>query len=196
MMVEKTFLPKVAPKLTTIGVVLIPVCVAINLIGHVISQALRLPIFLDVIGTILAGILGGIWAGALTGLLTNVVAAVLVSPTWLPYFIVSVLIGITAAVLARWGWFSTIPRTIVSGLIIALVAIVSSAPITAWYGGVTGAGANVITAYFLATGRTLIESVLGEAIIAEPVDKILSCLVCYAIVNSLPTRTRQQFYVA
>lgn len=191
----KISLPRVAPALTTMGVVLIPVAVGINLVGHFLCQALRLPIFLDVLGTILAGILGGIWAGALTGLITNIVEAMIISPTWLPYFIVNVLCGVAAAFLAKAGWFRDIPRTIVSGIVIALVAIISSAPITAYvYGGVVGAGSDAITAYFLATGQELMTSVLGSTIIVEPADKIISCLVCYFIVINLPTRTREQFY--
>lgn len=180
--------------LTTMAWILIPVGVGINLAGHFIAQALRLPIYLDVIGTIIVGILAGPWAGALAGLMTNVAAALILTPTWLPYAVVSILIGIAAGLLQRAGWFDTIWRTVVSGLIITVVAVVSSAPITVLvFGGVTGAGTDLIRGYLLATGQELIQSVVTTAIIVEPVDKILSALVGYLVVTNLPDRYRRQF---
>jgi energy-coupling factor transport system substrate-specific component len=174
--------------------ILIPVGVGINLVGHFIAQALRLPIFLDVIGTILVGVLAGPWAGAITGLVTNVVAALILTPTWLPYAIVNILIGIAAGYLARAGWFRDIPRTVVSGFIIAVIAVVSSAPITAYlFGGVTGAGEDFIRAYLYATGQTLLQGAITASAITEPVDKILSALVAYLVVANLPERTRERF---
>lgn len=180
--------------LTTMAWILIPVGVGINLVGHFIAQTLRLPIFLDVIGTILTGVLAGPWAGALTGLVTNVVAALILTPTWLPYAIVNILIGIAAGYLARAGWFSNIWRTVVSGFIIAVIAVISSAPITAYlFGGVTGAGEDFIRAYLYATGQTLLQGAITASAITEPVDKILSALVAYLVVTNLPARYRERF---
>lgn len=180
--------------LTTMAWILIPIGVGINLVGHFIAQTLRLPIFLDVIGTILVAVLAGPWAGAIAGLVTNVVAALILTPTWLPYAIVNILIGIAAGYLARAGWFRDIPRTVVSGFIIAVIAVVSSAPITAYlFGGVTGAGEDFIRAYLYATGQTLLQGAVTASAITEPVDKILSSLVAYLVVNNLPERYRERF---
>jgi energy-coupling factor transport system substrate-specific component len=180
--------------LTTMAWILIPVGVGINLVGHFIAQTLRLPIFLDVIGTILVGVLAGPWAGAIAGLVTNVVAALILTPTWLPYAIVNILIGIAAGYLARGGWFRDVPRTVVSGFIIAVIGVVSSAPITAYvYGGVTGAGEDVIRAYLYATGQNLLQGALTASAITEPVDKILSALIVYVVINNLPRRYRERF---
>jgi energy-coupling factor transport system substrate-specific component len=181
-------------RLSTMAWILIPVGVGINLAGHFIAQALRLPIFLDVIGTIIVGVLAGPLAGALTGLVTNVAAALILTPTWLPYAIVNILIGVAAGYLARAGWFDDIPRSIGSGLILAVIGIVVSAPITVFvYGGVTGSGSDIIRAALIATGRQLMETVITTSVIFEPIDKILSALVAYAVVRNLPERYRRQF---
>ena len=50
---------------------LMPVAIAINIAVGAIIVALRLPIYLDSIGTVLVGVLAGPWAGALTGLLVE-----------------------------------------------------------------------------------------------------------------------------
>jgi energy-coupling factor transport system substrate-specific component len=49
--------------------VLIPVAIAINVVIGQIVVFLRLPVYLDSIGTVLVAVLAGPWAGALTGTL-------------------------------------------------------------------------------------------------------------------------------
>jgi energy-coupling factor transport system substrate-specific component len=56
------------------------VAIAINIAVGAIVVVLRLPIYLDSIGTVLVGVLAGPWAGALTGLLANLVWAILPVP--------------------------------------------------------------------------------------------------------------------
>ena len=53
---------------------LIPIAIAINIIlGQTVAAALKVPIYLDSIGTILVGVLAGPIAGALTGALANLI---------------------------------------------------------------------------------------------------------------------------
>ena len=53
---------------------LIPIAIAINIIlGQTVAAALKVPIYLDSIGTILVGVLAGPIAGALTGGLANLI---------------------------------------------------------------------------------------------------------------------------
>ena len=64
----------VARQFTTRVIVLMPVAIAINIIlGSTVQQALKLPIYLDSIGTILVGVLAGPLPGALTGILSNLI---------------------------------------------------------------------------------------------------------------------------
>jgi hypothetical protein len=66
--------------LSTATLTLIPVAIAINIAVGSIVVALRLPIYLDSIGTVLVGVLAGPWAGALTGLLSNLIWSLLPVP--------------------------------------------------------------------------------------------------------------------
>lgn len=66
--------------LSTSVLALMPVAIAINIAVGAIVVALRLPIYLDSIGTVLVGVLAGPWAGALTGLLSNLIWALLPVP--------------------------------------------------------------------------------------------------------------------
>jgi hypothetical protein len=65
---------------TTAILTLMPVAIAINIAVGSIAVALRLPIYLDSIGTVLVGALAGPWAGALTGILSNLIWSILPIP--------------------------------------------------------------------------------------------------------------------
>ena len=65
---------------TTAVLTLMPVAIAINIAVGSITVALRLPIYLDSIGTVLVGALAGPWAGALTGILSNLIWSILPIP--------------------------------------------------------------------------------------------------------------------
>ena len=71
--------PPVA-RLRRLSLTLMPVAIAINIAVGSIAVSLRLPIYLDSIGTVLVGVLAGPWAGALTGLLSNLIWSILPIP--------------------------------------------------------------------------------------------------------------------
>ena len=56
---------------STMTWVLIPVAIAINIVIGQVVIWLRLPVYLDSIGTVFVGVLCGPWAGALTGALST-----------------------------------------------------------------------------------------------------------------------------
>jgi energy-coupling factor transport system substrate-specific component len=122
------------------GILLIPIAVALNLVGAQLVDALKLPIYLDSIGTVLAGILAGPWVGATTGVLSNGVNAIF-SPTYLPYALVSLGLGLASGFLSRAGFFAKPWKVLASGIVLTLVATLIGTPITTYlFGGVTGVG--------------------------------------------------------
>jgi uncharacterized membrane protein YidH (DUF202 family) len=114
-------------------IVLIPIAIAINIIlGQTVAAALKVPIYLDSIGTILVGVLAGPIAGALTGGLSNLIwTYVLPAPFHsdyaAPFFIVAVEIGLLAGVFGRLGFFRSRPNTstdrLVLGAIVSLLIV-------------------------------------------------------------------------
>lgn len=65
---------------STATLVLMSVAIALNVAVGALVVFLRLPIYLDSIGTVLVGVLAGPWAGALTGLLANLIWSILPIP--------------------------------------------------------------------------------------------------------------------
>lgn len=179
---------------TMMSILLIPVAIGINLIGGAIAMALKLPIYLDCVGTILTAVIAGPWVAVVAGALTSVVATITIDPISLPFGLVQIAIALVAGYLANRDWFSTVPKTIIAGVILALTAAVVASPIVAYlFGGVTSAGSAFIVGYLLATGRELLGSVFTAQILTDSADKILSALVTFAIVRSMPERFKIKF---
>lgn len=111
-------------------IVLIPVAIAINIVlGATVQQALKLPIYLDSIGTILVGVLAGPLAGLVTGALANLIWGILLPApigTWTiwPFFITAGVIGFLAGIWGQMGLFRSRKGEQGRALVGAVVAVV------------------------------------------------------------------------
>jgi energy-coupling factor transport system substrate-specific component len=185
----KRFQNSISEDFTTTTWVLIPLGIGINAIGGFIASTLKLPLFLDNIGTILIGILAGPWAAALTGALANIIQAMLGNPVQLAFMPVPVAIGLVTGFMARAGWFDSVKKTIVPAIVLTVVATLIATPIVVLvFGGVTSSGTSLITATLVATGRDLVQSAATAQLLVEFVDKGGSAFVAYFIGKSVPTR--------
>jgi hypothetical protein len=105
-------------------IVLIPIAIAINIVlGYTVQTILKLPIYLDSIGTILVGVLAGPIAGALTGILSNLIwqyAPVIGGGTIGPFAITAGVIGFIAGI---WGQLAVYKSRPASGTQLILAAI-------------------------------------------------------------------------
>src|SRR5262252_1863469 len=116
------------PLSATRTLVLIPVAIALNIVlGSTVQQVLKLPIYLDSVGTIVTGVLAGPLAGLVTGALTNliwayVLPAPLAAPTAGPFAITAAVIGALAGL---WGWlgFFRSRRSLEPGVLVAAIGV-------------------------------------------------------------------------
>ena len=111
------------------SLVLIVIAIAINMVGGQLISMLKLPIFLDSIGTLISAVLLGPVVGMITGLLTNLLWGLLTDPIAAAFAPVAMVIGLVAGWLARAGWFRTLPKVVVSGVIITLAVTLVAVPI-------------------------------------------------------------------
>lgn len=110
--------------------VLMPIAMALDVgFGQAMIVALRLPLFLDSIGTVLVAVLAGPLAGALTGLLTALAWSFVVpepfrNPYAAPLVMVPVVVGLLAGRFARGGFLRPRPawprRELAPGALIAV----------------------------------------------------------------------------
>lgn len=260
-------------------IVLIPIAIAINIVvGQTVVAVLKIPIYLDSIGTILVGALAGPLPGMLTGLLANllwtyVLPAPFNYPYAAPFAIVAVEIGLLAGLFARYGFFRSRPNTAwpklflgaaavaliflaigyfgfvpfyagadftffgdtsqaspffllmgyviaigiiaavagillalfwkrdlgvayaaVAGFVTGIISAIISAPIAAVvFGGVTGAGTDLLVAAFQQAGSDLQTAVLQQGLISDPIDKTVSFLIVFVILGTLSRRFVARF---
>lgn len=165
---------------------LIAVAVALNLgVGFVVS-ALKLPFYLDSIGTVLATALGGLGVGLTVGILSVLIGSLYVPTLW-AYVLTSIAIATFTHLAMKVGFLHRLVPTVILGLALGVVSAIFSAPITTYlWKGVSLAGADAVTAFLLATGKTILESVVLSGLATDPVDKLATALIAFALLRRAP----------
>jgi energy-coupling factor transport system substrate-specific component len=165
----------------------LPVAISINLVIGLLVHALKLPLYLDSIGTVFIGFTLGPWWAAVVGASSMFLGGLLLNP-WMPYYAgTAVLIGLISGFWGRLGWQRSITKATALGVVLALAAAVASAPVTVLvFGGVTGSGTTTLVAILRASGKTLVQSVLITGFAVEILDKVITCVVPALMVRSLP----------
>ena len=121
-------------------IVLIPIAIAINIVlGQAVAAALKVPIYMDSIGTIFVGVVAGPVPGMLTGLLANllwtyVLPAPFNSQYAAPFAIVALEIGLLAGIFGRIGWFRSRPATSVPMLLAGFAVVAAIVAAVFFYG--------------------------------------------------------------
>ncbi|MDT2448583.1 ECF transporter S component [Enterococcus avium] len=174
---------------------MIPIAVGINLIGGTLCSALKLPLFLDMIGTVLVACLAGPWVAALCGLITNLFLAIVTNPVFFPYALVSILCGLVTGYLVMAGFFKNIGGAIFTWLACTLTNSFTSSLITIFvYGGATGINtSSLATAALIAATKEIVLSVFSTSIIENLIDKGLVFLIVYWLVKKIPKRFSSQY---
>lgn len=172
----------------------IPLAIGINLGIGAIVQVLKLPIFLDSIGTILAAILIGWRAGSIVGILSFLISSITFFPPAIYFSGTQICIAVFVYFVAKLGYFSNSWKVAISGLGLSIIAAIASAPIIYYlFGGVTGNGIGIFTIYLESIGIAKSNAVLISGFSAEILDKIAQCLIAFYILKSIPQSLLQKF---
>ncbi len=177
-----------------VGLPFIGFCIALNLTVGQITGGLKIPLYLDSIGTILVAVLIGPWSAVLTGSTANILAAALGNPTMMFFIPVVIVIGLFSSFVARLGWFRRWYLVIFGGIVQGILAALASAPISAYlFSGVTLGGSDFLVLYFRSMGNTILQSVFYQGLSSDPVDKTLSYLIVFFLLKSLPITLLTRF---
>lgn len=170
-------------KFTSKKITFMALCIAINSVSAWLAVVLKLPVYLDSIGTIMAGFSFGPAFGILTGII-SAFANSIGDPIAIYFMPTQIIVGFTA------GYFKFLKRDdIVSKLYLApamsIPAAISSALIATYlFGTVTTAGSS----YIVQALRAIMDIsdfaiVLGVQIITDYADKLLSILLVSKVYN-------------
>ncbi len=162
---------------------------ALNLSFGQVVGLLKLPLYLDSLGTVLVAILCGPWAGVIAGCVANTTASIMFSPPMLFFIPTVAVIGAFTGIWARRGFFRKWYTVLAGGILQGILAAIVSAPISAYlFSGITMGGTDFLVMYFRYVGKSILESTFLQGLAADPVDKTITYLVAFLIVRRLPHR--------
>ncbi len=180
---------------TTATLVLIPAAIGINYLGKLFAGVLKLPLWLDSIGTALASMLGGPIVGAISGAANNIIYGLTMDPISFVYALTSIAIGITVGIMAYYGKIDTLWKAILTGIIVAIVATVVSTPLNViFWGGQTGnVWGDALYAYLIAHSVPIWMASFFDELVVDFPDKIATMIIAFLIYKGLPKRLIQVY---
>lgn len=180
-----------ATKWNAATIVLIPVCIGINFLGKMFASALKLPLWLDAIGTCIGAVLGDPIIGGLCGAINNLVYGLIIGDNiTIIYLFTSLGIGIAAGIMARLGFMESFPKSLLTACAAGFAAVVISTPLNViFWGGTTGnVWGDALFAVTQANNMPVwLGSFLDEVVVDVP-DKLITVIVVYFIMLALPKK--------
>ena len=172
--------------------IMIPLGVAIILVGGQVASKLALPLYMDSIGTAIVAAVMGPWVGAVSGVLYNVISA-LISGNMLSvmFGLCNIATAFIIGFMAKSGKFTTWVHAVVATILVALANAIMGAPIAVVvYGGIQGGGVDLVVAGFLAAGQDILSAAFLARVPINLVDKGIACFVAWLILMRLPENMR------
>ena len=187
-------LKNIKAQFTTSSLVLIPIAVGINLLGNLIASTLKLPIYLDLVGTAIAGAIGGGVIAVIVAVLSSTFQGLFINPIYFPFMIVSVINALIIGFCAKRAFFGSFRKAVIPWLVIVAASVISASFVSiAVFGGITGAtGSSVLTAAFIGATQNIVKSVVSSAIIIETADKAIAVFAAVAVLKKIPARMLSQ----
>jgi energy-coupling factor transport system substrate-specific component len=171
--------------------VLIPACIGINYLGKLFASVLKLPLWLDSIGTCIGGILGGPIIGGICGAANNLIFGFTTGDSiTLVYALTSLGIGAAAGIMARLGHMKTFSGALLTACVAGFTAVVISTPLNLiFWGGTTGnIWGDAVFAWSQASGLPVILGSFLDEVVVDIPDKFITLLIVFTIVKGLPRK--------
>ena len=184
---------KITGKMTAYKICLIAFAICINFVGGQIALLLKLPIYLDSIGTVFVASILGPFYGMLPNLLSGLLMGMTVDVYSLYYAPVGIVLGfVTGLVYRKWQpkkW-SIIPAAVV----ITLPSTLISSCITAFlFGGITSSGSSILVQILSKTPLGMVGSCFVVQFITDYIDRVICLFVVAAMTKVLSKRMKESF---
>lgn len=177
-------------KWNKLAIFLIPIGIAVNVVGGQLALMLKVPVFLDCIGTFVVSALCGIVPGLIVAVGTQLINAIS-TPTVLAYIGVGILFVFESHFMAKLGIWKSLPKAVICGVGIAIIDACICVPITAYLlGGFAGTGATTIAAGLMASGWSVFMATLASEIVSETIDKVVCLAIIFFVLKAIPDRLK------
>lgn len=174
----------------------ISIAIAINLIGANLALFLRLPIYLDTIGTLLIAVILGPWYAASTAFLSALINWMTTDIFSLYYSPVAIVVAIITGILIKRNckpssllWKSLIislPGTIIASVITVIL-----------FKGITSSGSSIIAQFLHGIGLDMTSSLILVQVGTDYIDRLISLILVFSAITLLkkhsPNLINQRF---
>lgn len=174
----------------------ISIAIAINLIGANLALFLRLPIYLDTIGTLLIAVILGPWYAASTAFLSALINWMTTDIFSLYYSTVAIVVAIITGILIKRNckpssllWKSLIislPGTIIASVITVIL-----------FKGITSSGSSIIAQFLHGIGLDMTSSLILVQVGTDYIDRLISLILVFSTITLLkkhsPNLINQRF---
>ncbi|HEO2971969.1 TPA: ECF transporter S component [Streptococcus agalactiae] len=174
----------------------ISIAIAINLVGANLALFLRLPIYLDTIGTLLIAVILGPWYAASTAFLSALINWMTTDIFSLYYSPVAIVVAIITGILIKRNckpssllWKSLIislPGTIIASVITVIL-----------FKGITSSGSSIIAQFLHGIGLDMTSSLILVQVGTDYMDRLNSLILVFSTITLLkkhsPNLINQRF---
>ncbi|HEO4135834.1 TPA: ECF transporter S component [Streptococcus agalactiae] len=174
----------------------ISIAIAINLVGANLALFLRLPIYLDTIGTLLIAVILGPWYAASTAFLSALINWMTTDIFSLYYSPVAIVVAIITGILIKRNckpssllWKSLIislPGTIIASVITVIL-----------FKGITSSGSSIIAQFLHGIGLDMTSSLILVQVGTDYMERLISLILVFSTITLLkkhsPNLINQRF---
>ncbi|HGD4667313.1 TPA: ECF transporter S component [Streptococcus agalactiae] len=174
----------------------ISIAIAINLVGANLALFLRLPIYLDTIGTLLIAVILGPWYAASTAFLSALINWMTTDIFSLYYSPVAIVVAIITGILIKRNCK---PSSLLwKSLIIALPGTIIASVITViLFKGITSSGSSIIAQFLHGIGLDMTSSLILVQVGTDYMDRLISLILVFSTITLLkkhsPNLINQRF---
>ncbi len=170
--------------------------IALNVVGAFVALTLRLPIYMDSIGTILIACLLGPKYAVITGLCGSVVSGMTFDIYSLYFAPVQITTGYIAGIMYQKGFLKG-AKTPLGVLIFTIPTSIISAIIAAYlFGGITSSGSSYIVQVINILGVPEVVSVFITQVFTDYLDKFIAVILVGIIIKTLPKNIKSNYKIA
>ncbi|MEG0306787.1 MAG: ECF transporter S component [Clostridium sp.] len=173
-------------------VIFMGLAIAINLVGGFIALSLKLPIYIDTMGTILVSILFGPISGATVGALSSLVNAMTFDPVSLYFAPVQLVVGISTGMLFKDRKFRGFKSILSIIAVTVLGSAIASVIASFVFEGVTSSGSSILVAILKNSGMSIVTAVFSTQIFTDLLDKAISFGAVFTVIKMLPLNIKNK----
>ncbi|AUO83319.1 ECF transporter S component [Streptococcus agalactiae] len=174
----------------------ISIAIAINLVGANLALFLRLPIYLDTIGTLLIAVILGPWYAASTAFLSALINWMTTDIFSLYYSPVAIVVAIITGILIKRNCK---PSSLLwKSLIISLPGTITASVITViLFKGITSSGSSIIAQFLHGIGLDMTSSLILVQVGTDYIVRLISLILVFSTITLLkkhsPNLINQRF---